>query len=784
MIIVKYSIQNVLFLKNPSLNFVMKKLEVTENINENNSKHLFQRNYPKLYNRYEELEIKVISDLLPFVQLPDYTDHGIKHIRNVQSILGRLMPIQMHSPLNSMEYFVLLSSVLLHDVGMATKKTINESTSQTRIVHSDRSGEFVIKLADTLNLSEHEAIIIGEICQSHGMADLKYLDKKEYSINNNEIRIQFLSALLRLADILDITSDRAPTEILKNRKLSPESLRHWNVHRCISDVVIKPSPSWDISIVASLNFRENKNIEIELYELRNTIQKEVDILYDTLKGEGIYFKRVDLILNDHKDLSNPKKNKEARLLKNPFIQLSPFGPRNKMLFSGREIETHQLLQYVLSRKLVVLIGESGVGKTSLVEAGIKPILKKYGFVVINFSFQEDPIENLKNQIFSYLSKQNKAQKVPKNTDLLEVIRFLKKKRVIFIGDHLEQMFTIDPKESVRITFVEQMARILGNPDPITFLFCIREDYLPDLHTLSYDLPELYERQNIFRLHRLSLENSEKIFQRASEKSKIKLSKELIKRIVQDLYNEGDGNVYPPYLQIVGYKLYEDLNEKSEKGNLGSEILVSFYDNFDNVETIINNYLYQLFYYYTNEERPIVSEILGKMVTEHYTKKRVTLRFLKTSFPESKNLEKLLQSLIDRRIVRRSLGDYELIHDFLAKKIIDIIKKKRFFSPPVRKAMEYIEKNYYLPKLSTKEIAKHAEVTQSHLAVLFKRQLGNGINFVLNSKRIEEARYLLVQSRDPLTEIASKIGYQRLSIFSRKFKSVEGISPLEYRKISI
>ena len=58
------------------------------------------------------------------------------------------------------------------------------------------------------------------------------------------------------------------------------------------------------------------------------------------------------------------------------------------------MEIEQLIERVLSKKLVMLIGESGVGKTSLVQAGVIPDLERYKYIPVHFSFQGDPIANL------------------------------------------------------------------------------------------------------------------------------------------------------------------------------------------------------------------------------------------------------------------------------------------------------------------------------------------------------------------------------------------------------
>ena len=48
-------------------------------------------------------------------------------------------------------------------------------------------------------------------------------------------------------------------------------------------------------------------------------------------------------------------------------------------------------------------------------------------------------------------------------------------------------------------------------------------------------------------------------------------------------------------------------------------------------------------------------------------------------------------------------------------------------------------------------------------------------------RIERAKYLLNNTKDSVSDIALKTGFNSFSFFSKSFKSLMGISPSEYRR---
>jgi hypothetical protein len=57
-------------------------------------------------------------------------------------------------------------------------------------------------------------------------------------------------------------------------------------------------------------------------------------------------------------------------------------PAGRELFSGRDEEIKAITGQVLSSRLLVLYGNSGLGKSSLLKAGVSPRLRENGFCPI------------------------------------------------------------------------------------------------------------------------------------------------------------------------------------------------------------------------------------------------------------------------------------------------------------------------------------------------------------------------------------------------------------------
>src|SRR5690348_11414649 len=82
----------------------------------------------------------------------------------------------------------------------------------------------------------------------------------------------------------------------------------------------------------------------------------------------------------------------------PFPGLSSYEEKNKSQFGGRDAEIKELFRLVESNKLTIVFGKSGIGKTSLIKAGVIPELQKNFYfpvyIRIDFSAEKAPLEQL------------------------------------------------------------------------------------------------------------------------------------------------------------------------------------------------------------------------------------------------------------------------------------------------------------------------------------------------------------------------------------------------------
>lgn len=80
-----------------------------------------------------------------------------------------------------------------------------------------------------------------------------------------------------------------------------------------------------------------------------------------------------------------------------------------------------------------------------------------------------------------------------------------------------------------------------------------------------------------------------------------------------------------------------------------------------------------------------------------------------------------------------------------------------------------------------DLAEELGISAAYLQRLFRQVHGMTIIDYLNRMRIERAKLLLMNTDDPVVEIAIEAGFNSRQHFTRMFTTLENISPQEYRR---
>ncbi|MDJ0591160.1 MAG: Lrp/AsnC ligand binding domain-containing protein [Pleurocapsa sp. MO_226.B13] len=361
--------------------------------------------------------------------------------------------------------------------------------------------------------------------------------------------------------------------------------------------------------------------------------------------------------------------------------------------SGRSEALKQLRGKISNyrNKLTVIHGESGVGKSSLINAGLIPELKQQEFIrnkkiilpniIRKYSANRwiiDLWESLKKRKFdgdrAKLSKQlckDILEQIKKNTDS----KFI----TIIIFDQLEDYFSScqsKPDKQIFYNFLKEIFKIRSG---VKIIFSIREESLHNLVKLENYLSlkdigiDLLSHDIRYPIVNFSKDEAKLIIEALTERTKSPLESDLIEQLVEDLAHENE--VSPIELQVVGKKLEEDRTTTiDEYHKLGSnsrdrirELIKSWLDNAiedcgeDNKEAALE-ILYQLTgAKQTTEKNVRTLKTKGELFNAVKKSRRIkTLSTRKVNFI----LEVLIGSGIIFTIWEDNEYYYQLIHGYL------------------------------------------------------------------------------------------------------------------------
>lgn len=216
---------------------------------------------PELHRRMND-SILVFNNMLKkyAVRFPEYTDHSMFHSLDIIEYCNDIIGIDQVAKLSPEECYVLMMASYMHDIGMGInnedyisfskilEETVpgfiednHDEANKVRIYHHEYSALFIEKYSDVFDIQDESyknAII--QIARGHRKKDL--FDKIEYgdiNVPNGTIRTAYLSAILRLADEIDVASSRNPELLFKSEVSGNENQdKIFGIHESIQKVEI------------------------------------------------------------------------------------------------------------------------------------------------------------------------------------------------------------------------------------------------------------------------------------------------------------------------------------------------------------------------------------------------------------------------------------------------------------------------------------------------------------------------------------------------------------------
>lgn len=120
-----------------------------------------------------------------------------------------------------------------------------------------------------------------------------------------------------------------------------------------------------------------------------------------------------------------------------------------------------------------------------------------------------------------------------------------------------------------------------------------------------------------------------------------------------------------------------------------------------------------------------------------------------------------------------------IFDHLYNTVIPQAHKS--LNPLIISIIEYIEANYTMD-ISLTDIADKFNLTEGYVSKLLTKNANIQFKTYINSLKIKQAKLLLMEGKNNVSEVSTLVGYKNVNSFIRIFKKLEGITPGEFSKI--
>lgn len=159
---------------------------------------------------------------------------------------------------------------------------------------------------------------------------------------------------------------------------------------------------------------------------------------------------------------------------------------------------------------------------------------------------------------------------------------------------------------------------------------------------------------------------------------------------------------------------------------------------------------------------------------------LTIRYL---FSQLGTYETLIKALNEGIIMFDHLfDDIYGVHQYYDDILHAIIEEDTTtpYSLHIKKALHKIQTEY-MKSLSLSDVASFLHISDAYLSRLFKEEVGANFKEYLTDYRIQIAKELLLSTAYDLSTIGQKIGYASSTQFIRVFKSMEAMTPKEYRR---
>ena len=409
--------------------------------------------------------------------------------------------------------------------------------------------------------------------------------------------------------------------------------------------------------------------------------------------------------------------------RSPFQGLGFYSEQDAKWFFGRMTERKIILAHLRTARLTLLYAESGVGKSSLLRAGVAARLRELAsqsidasrspkFVPVVFSaWRDEPVEDLiteiERQVHPFKPQSNGSTPTPTRSGdglagAITTAATALDATLVIILDQFEEHFSYRLGGSRPDRLADELAQCVNSPGvPANFLIAVREDAYGGLGDLfSGRISNVYN--NYLHLEYLTREAAREAIEKPVEvynaehdkDQAITLDDDLTDAVLDEVRRgnlklgargrdrEGEGSwsgssadeIETPFLQLVMTRLWE-----SERRHRSRVLRLSTLDGeLGGAETIVRNHVSRALAGLDGPQLETATDIFHDLVTPSGAKVAHTADDLAQMTAHSQDtVASVLGRLYEERILRAvdpapgtTQARYEIFHDRLAAPILE------------------------------------------------------------------------------------------------------------------
>jgi hypothetical protein len=473
---------------------------------------------------------------------------------------------------------------------------------------------------------------------------------------------------------------------------------------------------------------------------------------------------------------------------NPWLGLFSYSEETRAYFHGRDEEAAELARRVQRKLLTVLFGQSGLGKTSLLRAGLVPRLRGAGFcpVYVRVDYAPEspvPSEQIKQAIFratvdaGHWTRPGSAIEGESLWEFLHHREDLLRDRdgntlmPLLIFDQFEEIFTLGQADDAgRLRahqFLEQLADLIENRPPAALearienddsaagdfdfaradyrvLIALREDYLAHLESVKDSMPSI--TQNRMRLARMNGAQALSAVVKPGGKLVSQEVAEAIVRFVAGGSELGNAEIEPSLLSLVCREL-NTVRLDQKRREISADLLAGSRD------TILSEFYERALADQPAGVRRVVEDDL---LTESGYRESLAEERVRKALAAAGAAPDALATLVNRRLLRieerLDMRRVELTHDVLCNVVLASRNSRR-----EREAREDAERQ--LAAQREREAAVHralvrARTIASVCIVLMLLAVAGAIFGWINMRRARTAEAEAQNSRSNAEKLVS------------------------------